>query len=460
MYIGQNVDHGCRCATPVPQPAPQTKPAQPPAAEPAPTTTAVREATTAMVSQSYYASYMSYAYVSAASQTAAGAGETADGATATTTADAPKTMNLAAMQFGVSVMVAYAAVTQQSVSFGAGGTGEGAVAEEPAGAAPPAVADAPAEEAGEPAVAPAASYTSYYAASTKVLTGTVRPALRPEALPEGSGQGAVAPAPATTTPVAGGADQAGSNADSGQPAVARVETPEFTRFRLKDFSASTESLLKLELQTREGDRVVLDFSQIDALRRTSFRGRDDDGGRVGFKETAESLERLVNIEVTGDISEDERAAIEALFDRVLEVANAFFQGSSRAALDKVRSMDFDTGTLMDFSLQMSQTRNVEALRSYRNDEAGLDKLVARDREVTRSLEYLAESQRTLVSEAKGLLDDRSAAKMVRELLPAMLAEQKQALVSALDDADVADARAAAEAGSVDGADTEKPAAAA
>lgn len=452
MYIAQNVNHGCRCASPLPQPAPEAKPPE----QPAPTATAVRDATTAMVSQSYYASYMSYAYVSAASQTAAAAGETAGGATATSVADAPKTMSLAAMQFGVSVMVAYAAVTQQSVTFGTGAPTAGQAADgggAPAGDALDAAPAQSASTAAEEPTAPAASYASYYASSAKVLTGTVRPALRPEALPESSGQAGGAPV-ASSAPAAGGAGA--SDAGEAEPAISRLETPEFTRFKLKDFSASTESTLKLELETREGDRVVLDFSQIDALRRTSFRGVDEDGGRVRFKETAESLERLVNIEVTGDISEEERAAIEALFDRVLEVANAFFQGSSKAALDKIRGMEFDSGTLLDFSLQMSQTRNAEALRSYRNDDAGLDKLVARDRDVTRSLEYLAESQRTLVEEAKALLDDRSAAKMVRELLPAMLAEQKQALVTALDDAEAAPADGEA----ADGAVPEKPAAAA
>ena len=53
----------------------------------------------------------------------------------------------------------------------------------------------------------------------------------------------------------------------------------------------------------------------------------------------------MNVEISGDISDEERAAIEALFDRILEVANGFFGGASAGALDRLRDMAFDTGAL-------------------------------------------------------------------------------------------------------------------
>jgi len=395
-----NVQHACRCYHPAPQPSPQPPPAEQPGTQPAPLPAAVKQATTLVASFSYsYSASFSQAYVSAASQREALDGTAGQGGskTAETAAAQPKTFDLSALQFGVSFMGSYAAVRQESV-VSAG-----------QGAADPQPAEADRSEAPAPA---------------KVLTGTVRAALRPEPAPAAEAGAGSLPAAGTSGPssVPAGGDAADGSGQSEKPAIERAEPGEFRKFRLKQFQASTETSLKLELETREGDRIVLDFSQIESLSRTRFRGRDDDGGRVRFHETAESLQRLVDIEISGDISEEERAAIDAVFDRVLEVANSFFGGSTKAALDKVRDMEIDTDTLLDFSLSMSQKHSIEATRAYRNTDAGMERLASRDVEVSRTLEYLGESQRALVAEAREVLDDRSATKMVRSLLPAMLKE--------------------------------------
>jgi hypothetical protein len=372
-----------------------------PGTQPAALPAAVKQAASTAVSFSYsYSAYFSQAYVSAASQSAAqaGAAEAGSGQTAETAASRPKTFDLSALQFGVSFMASYAAVRQET-----------AISSSQATADPQTGKPSPAEETASEAPQPQPA---------KLLTGTVRAALQP-ATPE-SGDTAAATPPSSGASSAPATPSTGDTGQADKLAIERAEPTEFRKFRLQQFQASTETALKLELETREGDRIVLDFSQVEALSRTRLRGRDDDGGRVRYQETAQSLERLVNIEISGDISEEERAAIDAVFDRVLEVANSFFGASTEAALNKVRDMEIDTETLLDFSLKMSQKRSIEATRAYADADAGLERLASRDVEVSRTLEYLGESQRGLVEEAREVLDDRSAAKMVRSLLPAML----------------------------------------
>ena len=94
-----------------------------------------------------------------------------------------------------------------------------------------------------------------------------------------------------------------------EPAKPEFELPikqysaeEFSRFRMKSPDAELVTSLELSLKTKDGDRV----------RVNSFN---------------EETDRIVNMNVTGDLSDAEKAAVDAVLERVIEVANKFFDGS-------------------------------------------------------------------------------------------------------------------------------------
>lgn len=315
---------------------------------------------------------------------------------------------------------------------------------EPPAEPPAAAAPARPAKAASAAVISQSYFVGYF---THAYVSAARQSAAPGGEAAGKGQATVAqsaeadrparfrrPGPASRDPVtqppATAADQASTTPE--RPAVRAVGAEGLRQFRMQHLAASTRTSLELELTTREGDRVVLDFSQMDALVRTRFRGVDGDGTRFSAAASALSTEQVVNLEITGDISEEEKAAIGALLDRILEVANAFFEGTPADALARVQDMGFDGGTLAEVSLEMRMTHSVELTRAFTRGDDALRSLAQRDADVRRSLHALGESQRGLVEEAKNVLDDRGAARVVRSLLPPMLDAPLRRLAEALE----------------------------
>jgi hypothetical protein len=239
------------------------------------------------------------------------------------------------------------------------------------------------------------------------------------------------PEPVTVEPV----DEAVPAPGNEEPAEPEFELPikqysaeEFSRFRMKSLDAELVTSLELSLKTKDGDLVTLDFNQVDVLQRTRFAGKSLDGDRVRVNSFNEETDRIVNMNVTGDLSDAEKAAVDAVLERVIEVANKFFDGSVGAALGKLKTMEFDTGTLAELSLKMSMTRSVEFTRAYQGGEEQLRRLASRDGEVNNMLEFFADEQKKLIDMANEVLDGESSARLVKSLLPPMLEEPLQALV--------------------------------
>ncbi|MEZ5560384.1 MAG: hypothetical protein R3E86_17805 [Pseudomonadales bacterium] len=254
----------------------------------------------------------------------------------------------------------------------------------------------------------------------------------------GTSSGAVEPlpAPAPELPAGDAVDDAAAvPADASDDADGTVKLPieslnaaDYQKFRLRHLQASLETSLKLELKTRDGDVISLDFSQLDSLDKARFRGREHDGDRVRFEQSSRDSQRVVNMSVAGDLSEAEQAAVDQVLARVVEVANGFFGGSVGDALARLQDLEFDSGQLAEFSLKMSMSRSVDVNRYYqsggghegRHGDAALRQLAGRDGDVRQMLEFFADAQRSLIESASEVLDGESAVHMVKSLLPPLL----------------------------------------
>ncbi|MCZ6853380.1 MAG: hypothetical protein O7G86_05615, partial [Gammaproteobacteria bacterium] len=146
--------------------------------------------------------------------------------------------------------------------------------------------------------------------------------------------------------------------------ITEVNTEDFKRYRMRQLSTELQTSLKLELKTKDGDVITLDFSQLDIVEATRFRGRTHDGDRIRMNSRFESTQRVVNMEVKGDLSDAETEAINKVLSAVIEAADKFFDGSFDKAMKQLLSMDFDTEELAEFSLQMNMTKSVEVTRTY------------------------------------------------------------------------------------------------
>lgn len=205
-----------------------------------------------------------------------------------------------------------------------------------------------------------------------------------------------------------------------QPPVQVVSNPDFERYKESSSEQSLETALVLSLTTADGDEITLDFKQLDVMRSESFEGAKLAGGDVLRDDSDTSSDRYVTMNVVGEISDAEQAAIDAVLSSVTAVANEFFGGSYQDAMSTLAAMDFDSSQLSELSLSMTMTRSSAVTNGYREGGDQLDQLMNKGGEIVEALEFLATEQRRMIDQAKEVLDDGSAAKLVRGLMPLML----------------------------------------
>lgn len=232
--------------------------------------------------------------------------------------------------------------------------------------------------------------------------------------------------PPVTAPVVDVAPVATPTQPAPEVVISALTNAEFAKYEQEQISSELETQLKLSLTTAEGDTITLDFSQLDILKSNNLSGVDASDKPLDDVTGSEDMERLVKMDVQGDLSADEQKAVDALLEDITAVAQKFFSGSMNDAASMLRELDFDTSQLAELSLKMSMTRTTEIQSGYREGLDQLDQLSSRGGEVMEMLDFMATEQRRLIDRAKDVFDDESAVRVVTSLIPPLL-EQPAAL---------------------------------
>ncbi len=120
--------------------------------------------------------------------------------------------------------------------------------------------------------------------------------------------------------------------------------------------------MSLQLTTREGDTVSIDFRQLyseyQSYRNEQSAQTEPTG--VRYFESTEAMESTAFEErfafaVNGDLNEDELKAIFDVFEQVDKLANHFFDGNIEKALEQAMTLEIDFGQLQSFQLNLTQT---------------------------------------------------------------------------------------------------------
>ncbi|NKB97672.1 MAG: hypothetical protein GKR90_04105 [Pseudomonadales bacterium] len=216
--------------------------------------------------------------------------------------------------------------------------------------------------------------------------------------------------------------------------ISEVTAADFAKYRLVETAKKSETNLELSLKTLDGDEINLSFNQLDIEEMSRFNGKTLEGKHIRDHDYHESSERLVNMDVTGELSAEEYEAVKAVLGTVIAAVQDFFSGATGAAVDKLKAMDFDTGSLAELSLNMSMSRSAEVTKGYHNGNDKLHDLKNRDSDVVAALEFMASETKRLVDVAHEVLDMPSAVKMIKTLLPPMMTEPFAALDEHVDSA--------------------------
>jgi hypothetical protein len=109
----------------------------------------------------------------------------------------------------------------------------------------------------------------------------------------------------------------------------------------------------LEIHTLEGDVVKIDFRHSTSVRLGSLEGPE--GSQDSLKVR---ISERTSLQVEGDLSQAELAAIGDLVAKVDTLANEFFAGDVEQAFAAAQDLQLDTSQLADYSLKLSMTQKV------------------------------------------------------------------------------------------------------
>ncbi|HHT00026.1 MAG TPA: hypothetical protein ENK73_04125 [Thiomicrospira sp.] len=153
------------------------------------------------------------------------------------------------------------------------------------------------------------------------------------------------------------ADVSYAPSKQGAMAAARIEQVE----RAYQYSET----MSMQLTTKEGDQVTVDFRQLYAQYQSYSEAQAGEQGPQGVRyfESKEALEMTqfeeqFGFAVQGDLNEDELKAIFDVFEQVDSLANQFFDGNIEKALQQAEELNIDFGQLDSFKLELTQTESL------------------------------------------------------------------------------------------------------
>lgn len=149
------------------------------------------------------------------------------------------------------------------------------------------------------------------------------------------------------------------------------ETSYYAEINQAQMQHQVSESMSVNLTTREGDEVTLDFKQLYAhyqsyQQTVAHQDEQSAQGRQVVLMSEESFsadhafEQRLAFQVQGDLNEDEVAAIVDVFQQIDALANQFFDGNIEQAFAQAEEMNVDFSQLqrVQFDLQRSETVQV------------------------------------------------------------------------------------------------------
>lgn len=165
------------------------------------------------------------------------------------------------------------------------------------------------------------------------------------------------------------------------------------------FAAVAESF-ELNITTRDGDRLRVSVAQASAAwSRTEGAGNQSGSLQIGGWQ----------VEVEGELDDEEKAALGKLFNQVQDLSNSFYSGDMAGAFDRAMALDMDSSQLASMSLRLTQTSVRQATDTYGAvSNQGGQSASATNGALTDYAQGLLDALRTAdawVSDGRGLLQD-------------------------------------------------------
>lgn len=132
------------------------------------------------------------------------------------------------------------------------------------------------------------------------------------------------------------------------------------------FSALAETF-DLSVTTRDGDRLRISVAQASASWSQSSFAASSDGKSTTVVGSSQSGSMRIGgwqVDVEGELDDDEIKALEKLFSQVQDLSDKFYAGDLAGAFDRAMALDMDGEQLASISLRLTQTSVRQATDAY------------------------------------------------------------------------------------------------
>lgn len=132
------------------------------------------------------------------------------------------------------------------------------------------------------------------------------------------------------------------------------------------FSALAETF-DLSVTTRDGDRLRISVAQASASWSQSSFAASSDGKSTSVVGSSQSGSMRIGgwqVDVEGELDDDEIKALEKLFSQVQDLSDKFYAGDLAGAFDRAMALDMDGEQLASMSLRLTQTTVRQATDAY------------------------------------------------------------------------------------------------
>ncbi|VXC40828.1 conserved hypothetical protein [Pseudomonas sp. 8Z] len=132
------------------------------------------------------------------------------------------------------------------------------------------------------------------------------------------------------------------------------------------FSALAETF-DMEVTTRDGDKLRISVAQASANWSQSSVAAASDGSSSVVSASSRSGSLQIGgwqVDVEGELDDDEVKALEKLFSQVQDVSDKFYTGDLSGAFDRAMSLNMDGEQLASMSLRLTQTSVRQATDAY------------------------------------------------------------------------------------------------
>jgi len=134
-------------------------------------------------------------------------------------------------------------------------------------------------------------------------------------------------------------------------------------------SVEQSSTYSLDIETVEGDFVRIELQRQTQIEESFEFGSDGEDGITAQVQQSATRQSALSFTVEGDLSEDERAAIQDLVARVDQLAITFFDGDVQAALDHTQEFGLPDDEIAAFSVELGYSLTASVITAYREVEA-------------------------------------------------------------------------------------------